>query len=65
MTELRRNRRLEMLVDLAALLADLGNISLAAKLLKRRGISIRVAKRVLLDPSRHRHSALNEGKSSS
>lgn len=54
MTNSRKNRRLEMLVDLASILADFGNISLAAKILKRRGVSLEVTKRVLLNPTRRR-----------
>ena len=58
MTSPRKNRRLEMLVDLASILADLGNVSLAAKMLKRRGVSLEVAKRVLLDPTRRRDTII-------
>lgn len=58
MTNSRKNRRLEMLVDLASILADFGNISLAAKILKRRGVSLEVTKRVLLNPTRRRDTII-------
>jgi hypothetical protein len=47
-----------MLVDLAILIADLGNVALAAKMLRRRGIGIHVAKRVLLDAHRRRDTCI-------
>lgn len=58
MTNSRKNRRLEMLVDLASILADLGNISLAAKMLKRYDIGLEVTKRVLLNPTRRRDTII-------
>lgn len=58
MTNSRKNRRLEMLVDLASILADFGNISLAAKILKLRGVSLEVTKRVLLNPTRRRDTII-------
>jgi hypothetical protein len=47
-----------MLVDLASILADLGNISLAAKMLKRYDIGLEVTKRVLLNPTRRRDTII-------
>ena len=58
MTNSRKNRRLEVLVDLASILADFGNVSLAAKMLKRYGIGLGVTKRVPLNPTRRRDTII-------